>query len=39
VICLGNTKLNFGSIIEIEKAKTPLTGVCKVSFTGSAPLG
>jgi len=39
VICLGDTKLNGGSITEIDKAKTRITQVCKVTVTGSAPLG
>jgi len=33
MICLGNPKLNGGSIIEIDKAKTTLTRVCEVTLT------
>jgi len=39
VICLGNPKLNGGSIIEVDKAKTTLTLVCEVTFTGSSAFG
>jgi hypothetical protein len=37
-ICLGKSKLNGGSIIDIDKAKTTLTRVCEITLTGSAPL-
>jgi len=38
VICLGDPKLNGGTIIEIDKAKTTITRACKVTLIGSAAL-
>jgi hypothetical protein len=39
VICLGNPKLNGGSITEIGEAKTTLTLVYEITLTGSVPVG
>jgi len=38
-ICLGNSNLNGGSITEIDKDKTMLTRVYKVTLTDNARFG